>query len=952
MQLSVIIPAHNAAETLAETLDSLLAQTSPDWEAIVVDDGSADETAGVASDYAARDPRIRLVSQAQAGESGARNTGIGLARYDWFLFLDADDWLLPLYLERAAARLEADSNLDAVMCGWTRVAPDGRLSDDKYCPQPENVFELSTKYCPFAIHACVVRRSLVESAGTFDTSLRTCADWDFWQRIARQGARFGMIPEVLARYRMRPGSAGVNGPQLLRDGLRVIRQGHSSDSRLTRPAPEYAHGTPRDLLPRAEYHYCCWAAGLMIGGGHDATSLLESFTRPESDLDPHRIALILFEAILLPACRLPSDWPSIWPAYERLLDLFLQGLEAKSLAPGIALRSRRELERLVLRRSVTRSPLAIGRAYRVKIEAVEPIPDVWPPKPADRLICEVEVEGTRLGSFELPVCDGFVPAYVLADAMVARFAWPILGRFWRKTFYRQFQVKQDPDGISIWREGSCLARGLPEEEESLWQQAHDRIGWAIFSEQLWKVVGDGSRQRAEDGWFLAEASDQVPGVEVIGDRLVCLPTVGGVPLGAVTVPVDGWFVPADQLRSALLEAVGFESCRVAVREGLLGRSFQAPASLWERLRIAADQRRRDSDAGTRESLFPPALSQALRPDQGTIVLGPRLSDPIATSASRRAVLPAEAASEILEAVSGSQQVYCEPPARLLCAPDLVPFKDHRLQAEVWGWGQFLPGRTRSVFNILNRIKLRRPAVPLEDGVLTSRLPILMYHRVAPTGDPRTSRFRMTPDAFEEQLHYLYEAGYRSVSLEEWRLAMKDERPLPGRAVLMTFDDGYLDFETYAWPLLRRYSFSATLFVVTEDVGKTNRWDHRRAEELCLLDWTQLRCLQSQGLEIGSHSASHPSFSDLTPGEIVREAARSRAILQRQLERPVKAFAYPYGIHDEAIQHLVGACGYIFGLSCEYSLSGFFDRLLALPRIEITGSDTLPDFVRKIGGGQA
>ncbi|RPJ84525.1 MAG: polysaccharide deacetylase family protein [Acidobacteria bacterium] len=85
---------------------------------------------------------------------------------------------------------------------------------------------------------------------------------------------------------------------------------------------------------------------------------------------------------------------------------------------------------------------------------------------------------------------------------------------------------------------------------------------------------------------------------------------------------------------------------------------------------------------------------------------------------------------------------------------------------------------------------------------------------------------------------------------------------------------------------------------------------------------------------------------------MREGARSRAILERELREPVSAFAYPHGAQDQIVQHLIGACGYVFGLSCEFRLSSFFDSLLGLPRIEVKGSDTLEGFVGNIEGQKA
>jgi peptidoglycan/xylan/chitin deacetylase (PgdA/CDA1 family) len=234
------------------------------------------------------------------------------------------------------------------------------------------------------------------------------------------------------------------------------------------------------------------------------------------------------------------------------------------------------------------------------------------------------------------------------------------------------------------------------------------------------------------------------------------------------------------------------------------------------------------------------------------------------------------------------------------------------------------------------------------SVVTDQLPILRYHRVAPTGSPGMARYPVTPKAFEEQLRYLRDAGFYSLRLEEWRAAMQAYRPLPGRAVLITFDGGHLDFLTYAWPLLRRYGFSATIFLVADEVGKGSSWDHVYGEEVALLGWKEIRQLQNEGVEFGSLSASHRPLTSLSLAEVVREGARSRAILRRGLGVPVKAFAYPYGDVDRVIEHLIGACGYVFGLSTRQDRSMLYDSLLALPRIEVIGSHGLQQFVARIG----
>ncbi|MBE7443835.1 MAG: polysaccharide deacetylase family protein [Planctomycetia bacterium] len=223
----------------------------------------------------------------------------------------------------------------------------------------------------------------------------------------------------------------------------------------------------------------------------------------------------------------------------------------------------------------------------------------------------------------------------------------------------------------------------------------------------------------------------------------------------------------------------------------------------------------------------------------------------------------------------------------------------------------------------------------------------MYHRISPTGASATARYRVTPESFEEQLKYLRDAGFYSIKLDDWYTAMETKSPLPGRAVLITFDDGYLDFLTYAWPLLKHYGFSAIVFVVTDEIGEFNRWDNVYGEQIPLLGWNDIRLLYTEGVEFGSHSASHPYLTALSTAEIVREGTRSRAILLRELGAPIKAFAYPHGAEDEVVQHLIGACGYIYGLSCRWGLSTYNDSPLALPRLEVFGSDNLQNFITKL-----
>jgi len=353
MNVSVIIPAWNAADTIAATLQSLITQSHAEWEAVVVDDGSTDATADIARRFADRDARIRMVQQQNGGEAAARNAGLATAVHDWLLFLDADDWIAPQHLARLTHELAADASLDAVFCSHARVAADGTRILDPFMPPAGDMFATWARRSAFPIHACIVRRRLVEDVGRFDTTLRKSADWDLWQRVARTGARFGAVRDVLAFYRMQPQAASLDARQMLRDGLVVLRRGHAPDARVPRPHPDHARGAPPDQVVTQAWYLLGWCAGLMIGQDQDARELIGLCdVGPFPELHPPSIAQCIYDAAPLPLCQPPRVWQELWPRVHTRAEAFLSALESAAAAPDLARRARAALQRLVLRASL------------------------------------------------------------------------------------------------------------------------------------------------------------------------------------------------------------------------------------------------------------------------------------------------------------------------------------------------------------------------------------------------------------------------------------------------------------------------------------------------------------------------------------------------------------------------------------------------------------------------
>ena len=240
--VSVIIPTYNHAHYLGGALESVIAQTFANWEAIVVDDGSQDDPAAVVARYA--EPRVRLIRQHNQGLSAARNTGIEHASGELLAFLDADDEWSPTFLQTSVAAL---AKLPPTSAGtYTRnyfLSHDGNRLPmvGGHVVPPEQFWERLLQGGFFPVHAAVVRADVVRAVGRFDTSLTSLEDWDLWLRVAQVGP-LHPIPEPFAGYRTLPNSMSTNIERMHRNRLRVLqnRLGSPDSSDATRRAYGYA----------------------------------------------------------------------------------------------------------------------------------------------------------------------------------------------------------------------------------------------------------------------------------------------------------------------------------------------------------------------------------------------------------------------------------------------------------------------------------------------------------------------------------------------------------------------------------------------------------------------------------------------------------------------------------------------------------------------------------------
>lgn len=212
-QVTVIIPAYNSMPCLIETIDSVLQQTFTDFEVIVINDGSSDDTATWVKQIS--DRRVKLISQANQGASGARNTGIAHASGEYLAFLDADDLWHPTKLEKQVRCLEQDPAVGLVNT-WTAFIdaagkPTGRiLTSHAEGEVWQHIAERNQIGCgsaPMVRHACF------ETVGVFDRNLTPVEDWDMWIRIATRYP-FAVLKEPLTYYRQLPTSSSKNAKKM------------------------------------------------------------------------------------------------------------------------------------------------------------------------------------------------------------------------------------------------------------------------------------------------------------------------------------------------------------------------------------------------------------------------------------------------------------------------------------------------------------------------------------------------------------------------------------------------------------------------------------------------------------------------------------------------------------------------------------------------------------------
>lgn len=215
-------------------------------------------------------------------------------------------------------------------------------------------------------------------------------------------------------------------------------------------------------------------------------------------------------------------------------------------------------------------------------------------------------------------------------------------------------------------------------------------------------------------------------------------------------------------------------------------------------------------------------------------------------------------------------------------------------------------------------------------------PVLMYHYLGDPVDPDDFPYWVTLENFKKQMDFLKNRRFHTISLQKMIDHFDKKEPTRPRSVVLTFDDGHISFYEHAFPVLKMLGFTATMFLIISKIGQKN-----------YMDWEQIVEMQRNGFSFESHSITHPIITEINPEQAKEEISCSKEILEKNLESPIRFFAYRGGHFNDQIKNMVASSGYVAAVCSKGGYNDEKSDRFALFRIPIRRSDSLPKFSAKV-----
>ncbi|WP_246680237.1 trifunctional glycosyltransferase/class I SAM-dependent methyltransferase/polysaccharide deacetylase [Mesorhizobium sp. 10.2.3] len=975
--VSIVVPAHNAEVTLARALDCLLDQEIVDWEAIIVDDASTDRTPAIIAGYVEHDARFRTLSSCAYSAAGARNSGISTARGHWLMFLDADDWVDASFLAKMLATLKTAPDAVAAYCGSRRVMPDGE-------PTPSSIstevaiqpFETFARRCAIRTHALLVDRETIVELGGFDVSLRTCEDWDLWQRLARLGKNWVMVDEPLAFYRASLNSLSRNSTQMLVDAEIVIARGFSHDPRVKHPASAHANGAidaNGGTAFEALAWFALWNAASDCGCGSRSIDPQSLRALPAGRKWAREIARVAVDGLMAGSLSVPEQLAARWDRFGGSLTELIIELGKVWNNPVAARRVQYQLEQMLLDVDDLAAPRRLARTLGLRVDARNPTSTELP-EGIDQIYAYLMMDGqieavVQFGVLGTVTTDHWIE--LILDVVPPERLSDSSARLARRSPLPQKGAGADASNM-VAAEALLSTAGRGPDPDShfgkLAQLAAEALELVRSSAEPAEPPAAPRRARTkdrndrtafwnsyfatEDPWNYGSLYEQ----EKYQRQLEILPA-GPIGRALELACAEGHFTRQLAPRVGHLTATDISAIAIE-RAG--ARCSDQPNVEFGVLDFAADTLPGEMDLiFCSEVLYylddlaelrriAKKFAEALAPG-GSFISAHAfvLRDNVERTGFDWNTFGAQAISETLAATEGlvlEQSIQTElyridrfrrlSPDDLATEPriDRVPI---RAPIEIGVARNIVWGGARALRRDVARSERRQ------------RIPVLMYHSVADEGPAALARFRLTPAAFASQMAWLRANGFHAIGSEQLEQSIANRHPFVGRPVLITFDDGFQNFADHAWPTLRANDLTAEVFLVTDLVGESAQWDADSGPPTQLMDAGTVRRLAAEGAFFGSHLATHRAIDDLSSSDLAAELLRSRMFIERWTGRPTTAFAAPFSVTDRRLGRLAKECGYRIGFGGRHGPADLDCDPIDLPRIEIRGDRSLDDFVATV-----
>jgi len=973
-RIAVIIPAFNAQATLARTVESLRAQSFTAWEAVIIDDGSIDDTRGMALRFAASDDRIRIVSQANGGLSTARNRGIETTGAPYCLFLDSDDTIAPDHLRNLINAMGRGENRRVSYSGYQRVDDEGVVIQTRFDRGLASAaFWTFAFRNPLAVHCALVPRSAFAEIGTFDSVLPCCEDWDLWQRLARAGFAFVGVEEPSAIYWTASQSMSRDFGALMRAAWTVIERASGSDVRVLAPTADHTAGVGEANFAARVYFFLWAAVAGAAANGRVPVSLEEM---PAADLGGKATELVgtILDALTIGGYALPPARARLWNAVRGVILPILDKVERTATEQGLCHRVLYQLERDLVRADPLDTALSLCtiHAERIDMNNIRPIRT-----DADLLHLRFATPNNGSKRVELP-CWGELAAIDIArlaietlghQAVMAQLRWrsllPAVPRWLVRLARRRATVHPAQWKQDLWY---CRMKPSPRDRRAAIDArvranvaALEAVPVAPIAATSHFPPGDYSRTYWEnffdkdDPWQLGDPFEQrkyTLALSLLEGRRIGRALEVGCAEGHFTerlAPHVGSLTAADISVTAL--------------ERARARLSETPETHFIQLDLAADPLPRDFDLVVcGEMLFYLGdtdriktglrnLRDSVRPS-GLLLLTHSLlieDNPDRTGFDWGMQFGADGLAVLCREISG---LSLERSIRTdLYGIDLWRRTTEEAAAPIPAVEKANAGLPRpEIYRTIRWGGIVARAEQLCEMITTRSVPTLMYHMVAPKGPPALDRYRVHPDQLEGHLRALRRHGFYGITSAEFDWYRLEDKALPGRPILLTFDDGYLDFFTHAWPVLYRNDFRAEVFIVTGKVGGASDWDRHLGEPQRLMDWSQIAELNANGIRFGSHLVSHRYADAMTTPELFEEALQARLEIERRIGCEVRSLAPPSGGIDERSIRIFNVAGYHCCFTTRDGIAKLDDHALNLPRIEMTPQTDIMDVLTRLLAG--